>query len=51
VSDEGANPIAGQAVTQHRVLIFACGDHVVGGAGGRAGGVQGGGKSQVGDGP
>jgi hypothetical protein len=42
VSDEGANPIAGQTVTQHWILVFACGDHVIGRAGGRVGGVQGG---------
>ena len=48
VSDERSNPVAGQAVAQHGVLVLACRDHVVLRAGG--GGVEGGGEAQVGDG-
>jgi hypothetical protein len=48
VSDERPDPVAGQAVAQHGVLIFACRDHVVLRAAG--GGVQSGREAQVGDG-
>ena len=45
VSNEGTNPIAGQAVAKHRELIFTCGHHVELRAGGLR--VQGGGKRKV----
>lgn len=48
VADEGSDPVASQAVSQHGVLVLAGGDHVVLRAG--RGGVEGGGEAQVGDG-
>lgn len=48
VSNESSNPIAGQAVAQHGILVFAGRDHVVLRAAGA--GVEGGREAQVGDG-